>query len=69
MADSLRDEIHQFRRRKSSLAIALIAIGAIGVVVPLFPGLLAVGLGIWLLFPQKSEEILRRIRRTSKIFQ
>ena len=48
----LWEEIVDFTKSKNKLAVALIALGLIGLVLPILPGLLLIAVGIYLLKPE-----------------
>ena len=53
----LWEEIVDFTKSKNKLAISLIAIGILGLILPVTPGLLLVALGIYLLKPEWAEKV------------
>lgn len=61
--DSLFEEIKTFQNQKKIYFVVLIAIGLIGLIFPLIPGLLLIGLGIALLFPKYGDLFLNKIRK------
>ena len=42
--------------------MGLIAIGLLGFILPVIPGMVVLGLGVWLLFPRKVDQWLDKIR-------
>ncbi len=50
----LWEEIVDFTKSKNKLAVALIALGLLGLVLPILPGLLLIAVGIYLLKPACS---------------
>ncbi len=53
----LWEEIVDFTKSKNKLAVALIALGLIGLVLPVLPGLLLIVVGIYLLKPEWADKI------------
>ncbi|MCK5032644.1 MAG: hypothetical protein KAS18_03395 [Calditrichia bacterium] len=53
----LWEEIVDFTKSKNKLAVALIALGLIGLVLPILPGLLLIAVGIYLLKPEWVDKI------------
>lgn len=65
MADkkSLVDEIKKFQSQKKIYVIALFGLGALGLIFPVIPGLLLIGLGIALISPKYGETFLKKIKQ------
>ncbi len=61
-SNNLIEEIRQFRKNKIFLGMGLIAIGLLGFILPVIPGMVVLGLGVWLLFPRKVDQWLDKIR-------
>ncbi len=61
-SNNLIEEIRQFRKNKIFLGMGLIAIGLLGFILPAIPGMVVLGLGVWLLFPRKVDQWLDKIR-------
>ena len=53
----LWEEIVDFTKSKNKLAITLIAIGLLGLVLPILPGLLMIAVGVYLLKPEWAEKV------------
>jgi hypothetical protein len=53
----LWEEIVEFTKSKNKLAIAFIALGSVGLILPIIPGLLLVAVGIYLLKPEWADKI------------
>ena len=53
----LWEEIVDFTKSKNKLAVALIALGLLGLVLPILPGLLLIFVGIYLLKPEWVEKL------------
>lgn len=60
---SLREEIRAFQKQKVRWVPFLIVFGALGLVLPILPGLALLGLALVLLWPREGEQLLRRLRR------
>lgn len=60
---SLYEEIVDFQRFKKYVGIPLIALGLVGLLLPLLPGIVLIFLGFMLVLPRKAEEIIDRVRR------
>jgi uncharacterized protein YqgC (DUF456 family) len=57
----LWEDIVEFSKRKYKLAILLIVIGITGLVLPIIPGLLLLGVGIFILKPEWFEVLRKKI--------
>jgi uncharacterized protein YqgC (DUF456 family) len=53
----LWEEIVDFTKSKNKLAISLIALGLLGLVLPILPGLLLIFVGVYLLKPEWVEKL------------
>jgi hypothetical protein len=53
----LWEEIVDFTKSKNKLAVSLIAIGLLGLVLPILPGLLLVAVGVYLLKPEWADKV------------
>ena len=53
----LWEEIVDFTKSKNKLAVALIAIGVLGLILPIIPGLILIAVGIYLLKPEWAEKV------------
>ncbi len=60
---SLIDEMKKFREEKKYYIIALFALGILGLIFPIIPGLLLIGLGIVLISPKYGEALLEKIKK------
>ena len=60
---SLIDEMKKFREEKKYYIIALFALGILGLIFPIIPGLLLIGLGIVLISPKYGEALLEKIKQ------
>ena len=58
----LWEEIVDFTKSKNKLAVALIALGLIGLVLPILPGVLLILVGIYLLKPEWIEKIKEQFK-------
>ncbi|MFZ5515614.1 MAG: hypothetical protein ACOY90_03185 [Candidatus Zhuqueibacterota bacterium] len=61
--NSLYEEMKKFRSEKKLYSIVLLVLGVIGLVLPIIPGFLFIGLGLALLYPKQGTELLERIKR------
>ena len=48
----LWQDIIEFSRNKTKLAISFIALGILGLILPVIPGLLLLGIGVFLIKPE-----------------
>jgi uncharacterized protein YqgC (DUF456 family) len=60
---SLYDEMKKFHSEKKNYIIALIILGVLGLMLPIIPGLLLIGLGIALISPKYGEALLEKIKK------
>ena len=60
---SLIDEMKKFREEKKYYIIALLILGILGLIFPIIPGLLLIGLGIVLISPKHGETLLEKIKK------
>lgn len=60
---SLIDEMKKFREEKKYYIIALFILGILGLIFPVIPGLLLIGLGIMLISPKHGEALLEKIKK------
>jgi len=58
----LWEEIVDFTKSKNKLAVVLIALGLIGLVLPILPGILLILVGIYLLKPEWVEKIKEQFK-------
>ena len=63
---NLAEEIRQFRKKKWQWGVGLILVGLLGLIIPFIPGLLFLGLGIWLLFPRDTDKFIRKFKKSLK---
>lgn len=61
--ESLFEEIKKFQGQKKFYFIILIMVGLIGLVFPVIPGLLLIGLGIALISPKYGDIFLNKVRK------
>jgi len=59
----LWEEIVDFTKSKNKLAVALIAIGLLGLALPIIPGLLLIAVGIYLLKPEWVEKVKAQFKK------
>lgn len=55
---SLYEEMKDFNRKKKLYVIGLISLGILGLVLPVIPGLLLIGMGLTLLSPKYGSELI-----------
>jgi len=55
-------KIRSWRQRSHRTAAGYIALGLMGLVIPIIPGALLVGFGLWLIFPNKTEQVYERFK-------
>ena len=60
---SLVDEMKKFREEKKYYIIALFILGILGLIFPVIPGLILIGLGIMLISPRHGEALLEKIKK------
>jgi len=60
---SLIDEMKKFRQEKKFYIITLFVLGILGLIFPVIPGLLLIGLGIMLISPRHGEALLGKIKK------
>lgn len=53
----LDEKAAQWRKSKYSTAAVLLALGLLGLFLPVIPGLLFLGAAFWLIFPKQAEKI------------
>jgi len=63
---SLYVEMKQFQGEKKYYIIALFLLGIIGLIFPILPGLLLIGLGIALISPKHGDALLERMKKLLK---
>ncbi|OQX86355.1 hypothetical protein B6D60_06495 [candidate division KSB1 bacterium 4484_87] len=59
---SLYDEIKEFHKEKKKYVIVLFFFGILGLIFPIIPGLLLLGMGVALLDPKGGEELIQKIK-------
>jgi len=52
-------DIIKFSRHKSKLAVGFIVLGILGLILPIIPGILLLGIGLFLLKPEWYESFRR----------
>ena len=60
---SLPEKNSIWRKNRLRTAAKFFALGLLGLVLPVIPGLLLIGYALWLLFPEPLEKLWKRIRR------
>ena len=58
-------DIIKFSRNKSKLAIGFIALGLFGLILPIIPGVLLLGVGIFLIKPEWYETFRRWFEKSN----
>ncbi len=66
MANKLLDDILEFHKNRTVFGIVLVALGVLGLLLPILPGLLIILLGLSLLAPEKFGALLDTLRGKSK---
>ncbi len=61
--NSLYDEMKKFQNEKKNYVIALFILGILGLIFPIIPGLLLIGLGVALISPKYGEALLEKIKK------
>lgn len=64
--NSLLDEMKQFQSEKKIYVVVLILVGLLGLVLPVIPGLLFIGLGIALISPRHGTALFEKIKNWFK---
>ncbi|MDZ7263125.1 MAG: hypothetical protein ONB16_00980 [candidate division KSB1 bacterium] len=59
---SLYDEMKEFNKQKKLYAVILLVIGMFGLIFPIIPGLLFIGLAIALFSPQLATALMAKLR-------
>ena len=59
---SLYTEMKQFQSEKKKYIVVLMLLGVLGLIFPVIPGLLFIGLGIALISPKHGEVFLAKIK-------
>ncbi len=59
---SLYEEIKKFQDEKKLYGIVLLVLGILGLIFPIIPGLLLIGLAITLISPKHGEVILKKLK-------
>jgi len=60
---SLHEKNTAWRTNKLRTAMKFFALGLLGLVLPVIPGLLLIGYALWLVFPAPVENLVARWRR------
>lgn len=63
MKKPLREEIKDFQKEKNKLMPILIALGLLGLLFPILPGLALLFFAFLLVFPRQGEIFIQRIRK------
>ncbi len=58
----LADEIKHFQKQKRVIVPVLLALGVVGLFLPLLPGLALLFLAVLLIFPRGGESLLQKLR-------
>ncbi len=61
--ESLEAKNKTWRDERKKNAAKMIGLGAVGLVVPVIPGALLIGGGLWLLFPKQTEKAWRSLKK------
>jgi hypothetical protein len=64
--ESLAAKNQTWRAERKKNAAKLIGLGALGLVLPVIPGVLLLGGGLCLLFPNQAEKVWRRMKKKSR---
>lgn len=64
MADkkTLYDEMKKFQNEKKMYVIVLILLGCVGLILPVLPGLLLIGLGFVMISPYHGSVLLDKVK-------
>jgi len=63
---SLYEEMKDYYRKKKVYAIGLISVGIVGLVLPVIPGILLIGMGLALLSPKYGTELIVKAKNWFK---
>jgi len=66
--NSLYEEMKQFQSEKKIYFLVLVLVGLLGLIVPVIPGLLLIGLGIALISPRHGTALLEKIKNWIRSF-
>lgn len=58
----LFDEVKPFERSRCPVGVTLIAVGLVGLLVPILPGWALIFVGLLLLFPKSGKKVVKKIR-------
>ncbi len=61
--ESLEAKNKSWRDDRKKNAAKMIGLGAVGLVVPVIPGALLIGGGLWLLFPNQTEKAWNNLKK------
>ena len=61
--NSLIEEMKEFQKEKKWYFILLIGLGLFGLIFPVVPGLLLIGLGIALISPKYGDALINRFKK------
>ncbi len=61
--NSLYEEMKKFQGEKKYYIIALLILGSLGLIFPVIPGLLLIGMGVALISPKHGEALLEKIKK------
>jgi hypothetical protein len=59
----LDEKIEKWRKRKYSTAAGFFLLGALGLFLPVIPGMLFLAIAFWLIFPKQAEKIWGDLKR------
>ena len=59
----LHQKLKQSHRRRPLAALGYLLLGLLGLVLPVIPGLLFIGLAFWMLFPNQAEKVWAGIQQ------
>lgn len=61
---SLQEKNSAWRKNKLRTAAKFFALGLLGLVLPVIPGVLLIGYALWLVFPAPIESLWSKLKRT-----
>ncbi len=62
-SNPLWQDIIKFSQNKTKLAVSFIALGIIGLILPILPGTLLLAIGIFLIKPEWYESLKKRFQK------
>ena len=60
---TLHEKNTAWRKNKVRTAAKFFALGLLGLVLPVIPGLLLIGYALWLVFPAPIERLMQKFKR------